>query len=236
VLADAVTAIGGEAAWNAHATMRLKLELTFPGMGISGTAERISARADKGKGDRMLLTTDIPGTGAFRSGTNGTVIWSDDPINGLRVLAGAEAEQARADAAWCAELRMAELYKSIDVKNETGPSGAALECLVLTPKEGSPITSCYDAKTHLQVLVKGTHTTPQGDTPFLSAVRDWAEVGGIKMPRAFDTQEGPLTFTMRVTEMKLDEPVDEHLFEQPKPPAAAKDAKGSKTKKTPAKK
>src|SRR4051812_23185063 len=32
ILADAIAAIGGEAAWNAHSTMRLKVELTFQGM------------------------------------------------------------------------------------------------------------------------------------------------------------------------------------------------------------
>jgi hypothetical protein len=215
--------------------MRLKLEMTFQGMGISGTAERISTRADKGKGDRMLLTTDVPGTGTFREGTNGTVFWTEDPINGLRVLAGAEAEQARADAAWCAELRMNELYKTIEAKNESGPGGAAMECLVLTPKEGNPITSCYDAKTHLQVLLKGTHTTPQGDSPLLSAIRDWIDVGGLKMPRTFDTQEGPLTFTMRVSDVKLDEPVNDKLFERPVQTPPAKGAAKPKAK-APAKK
>jgi hypothetical protein len=228
ILADAVAAIGGEAAWNAHSTMRLKVELTFQGMGISGTAERLSARADKNKPDRMLLTTDVPGTGTLRQGTDGVVFWSEDPINGLRTLTGAEAEQARADAAWVAELRIREIYKSVEVKNEPGPGGARLECLVLTPKEGSAITSCYDAKTHLQVLVKGTHTTPQGESPFLSAIRDWTDVNGLKMPRTVDTQEGPLTFTMRLVDTKLDEPIDDAVFGLPKPPApAAPEGKGA---------
>jgi hypothetical protein len=237
ILADAIAAIGGEAAWNAHSTMRLKVELTFQGMGISGTAERLSTRADKGKPDRMLLTTDVPGTGTLRQGTDGSVFWSEDPINGLRTLSGAEAEQARADAAWVAELRMRELYKTIEAKNEDGPGGAKLECLVLTPQAGSPITSCYDKKTHLQVLVKGTHTTPQGESPFLSAIRDWTDVSGLKMPRTVDTQEGPLTFTMRLVDAKLDEAVDDKLFELPKPPAPAPaPAKGKAKAKAPAKK
>lgn len=240
ILADAITAIGGEAAWNAHATMRLKVELTFQGMGISGTAERISVRADKGKSDRMLLTTDVPGTGTLRQGTNGVVAWSEDPINGLRTVSGAEAEQTRADAAWVGELRVREIYKSIEAKTEAGPGGARLECLVLTPKEGSAITSCYDSKTHLQTLVKGTHTTPQGDIPFLSAIRDWTDISGLKMPRTVDTQEGPLTFTMRLVDAKLDEPFADKLFELPAPPAPAPtEGKGAKTKpkaKAPAKK
>jgi hypothetical protein len=239
ILADAIAAIGGEAAWNAHSSMRLKVELTFQGMGISGTAERIATRAnaEKGKPDRMLLTTDVPGTGTLRQGTDGVVVWSEDPINGLRTLSGAEAEQARADAAWVAELRVKELYKGIEAKNEDGPNGGKLECLVLTPKEGAPITSCYDAKTHLQTLVKGTHRTPQGESPFLSAIRDWTDVSGLKMPRTVDTQEGPLTFTMRLVDVKLDEAFEDKLFELPKPVAPAPaPAKGKAKAKAPAKK
>jgi len=178
-----------------------------------------------------VLTTDVPGTGAFRAGVSPTVPWSDDPINGLRVLSGAEGEQARIDAAWVLELRANELFKTIEVTQETGPGGAPLECLVLTPKEAKPYTSCYDTKTHLQVSFKGTHTTPQGDLPFLSVPRDWKEIGGLKVPTSLDTQQGPITFTMRVSEYKLDEPVDEQLFEQPKPPAPAKpEGKPAKTK------
>src|SRR6185436_9231509 len=53
ILADALAAIGGEAAWNAHTTMRIKFEMTFQGKGISGTVERLSTRGDKGKPDRL---------------------------------------------------------------------------------------------------------------------------------------------------------------------------------------
>jgi hypothetical protein len=57
------------------------------------------------------------------------------------------------------------------------------------------------------------------------------------MPRTVDTQEGPLTFTMRLVDAKLDEAVDDKLFELPKPPAPAPaPAKGKAKAKAPAKK
>jgi hypothetical protein len=210
ILADAIKAIGGEAALNAHTTKRMKVEIVFQRMGITGAGEQLSTRSDK-----MLLTTDLPGIGTMREGSNGKLFWSDDPINGLRAITGAEGEQLRLAASWCPELHASELFKAIEVKNEAGPGGAPLECLVQTPQEGAPISNCYDAATHLQVLQKGTHATPQGDTPFLSVLKDWRDVGGIKMAYAVDTQEGPLTFTMRITEVKLDEPMDDKLFEIP---------------------
>jgi hypothetical protein len=235
ILADAVKAMGGEAAFNAHTTKRMKVEIIFDRMGITGSGEELATKANK-----MLMTTDLPGIGTLREGSNGKIFWAEDPINGRRVLSGAEAEQMRLAASWCPELQATQIFKTIEVKNEIGPAGAPLECLVMTPKEGPAITSCYDASTHLQVLQKGTHATPQGETPFLSVVKDWRDVGGIKMPWALDTQEGPLTFTLRVTDVKYDEPMADKLFELPAAageaaPAAPAKGKPAKPKAAPKK-
>jgi hypothetical protein len=216
ILSDVVKAMGTEAAWKAHKNVHMKLEMSFAGMGISGAGEHFATKDDK-----SLVVTDLPGVGTIREGSNGKVCWAQDPINGLRELAGAEAEQARIESVWNPELRFAELYKSMDSKTDTGAGGVALECLVLTPHEGSPVTNCYDAKTHLQVSQKGSRPTPQGETPFTSTLKDWREVGGMKMPFAVETQAGPITFTARVTDVKYDVPVSDKMFE---PPSAGGDA------------
>ena len=221
ILADAVKGIGGEAALNAHTTMRMKLDVTFQGMGISGSIERLVTSSGK-----MLVTTDVPGNGTSREGTNGTAFWADDPINGLRAVTGAEAELLRIDASFCPELHATLLFKTVTSKSDTSPTGAPLECAVLTPKEGSAITNCYDPTTHLQVIQKGTHTTPQGESPFTTVIKDYRSVGGIQIPFALDTQEGPFTFTMRVLDVKLDTPLDDKQFDMPRAEATAPAGKG----------
>ena len=207
ILADIAHALGSDAAWKAHKNVRMKLEMTFQGMGISGAGERFATNKDK-----SVVVTDLPGMGTIREGSNGKVFWSQDPINGTRTLSGAEADQARLESVWNPELRMRELYKSIEVA-PTSPPGQ--ECLVLTPSDAPPMTNCYDGKTHLQVSQKGTRSTPQGDTPFSSTLKDWREVGGLKMAFAVDTQAGPITFTARMTEVKFDVPIDEKMFDPP---------------------
>jgi hypothetical protein len=237
ILADAVKALGGEAAINAHTTVREKTEVSFQGMGITGTAERFGTRTD-----RALVITEVPGMGTTREGANGKVFWAQDPVNGLRMLAGAEAEQARIDASWCPELRLSDLYKTIESKVEAGPSGAPLECLVLTLREGNAVTNCYDATTHLQVIQKGSRASPQGDIPFLTVVKDWRDVGGIKIPFGLDTQAGPLTYTVHVIDVKFDQHMDDTMFEpptaaaKPESPSGAKPEKAKSKTKTPAKK
>jgi len=210
ILADAVKATGGEAAWNAHKSVHMKHEMTFQGMGITGAGERFATKTDK-----ALVVTDLPGIGTIREGSNGKVAWAQDPVNGLRILEAAEAEQARIEAVWNPEPRIHELYQKVESTREAGPGGAMLECLVLTPKLSSPVTNCYDPATHLQVLQKGTRATPQGDTPFISTLKDWRDVGGVKMAFGVDTQAGPITFTGRITDVKFDEALDDRMFEPP---------------------
>jgi len=229
ILADAVNATGGKAAWDSHRTVRMKLKMTFQGMGIAGTGERFASA-----GDKSLVVTDLPAIGTVREGSNGKVFWSQDPVNGLRILEGAEADQARIESAWNAEERMPELYAKIEPATETGPNGTPLECLVLTPKLAPPTTSCYDPVTHLQVLQKGIRSTAQGDVPFTSFLKDWREVGGVKMAYAVDTQAGPVTFTAEISDVKFDVPVDDKMFEPPVPKPAAPPAKATGKHKAPA--
>src|SRR6187549_2911178 len=161
ILKDLVTAMGGAEALSKHKSVRTKMTITFQGLGISGTAEHIAA-----VGDKALTITNIPNVASTREGCDGSRAWSQDPINGLRILTDVEAEQARIEATWNAELRLKELYPKIEVTQEVTAEGTRLECLVLTAKVGPPLTDCFDAKTHLLATQRGVRSGPQGETPF----------------------------------------------------------------------
>lgn len=222
VIADLVTAVGGQAALQRHTSLHTKLEITFKGLGISGTAEHWAAT-----GDRALTTTTIPNVATSREGSDGKRLWSEDQINGLRLLEGAEEEQARADATWNLELRLKEVYAKVEVKNEAGENGQTLECLVLTPKLARPKTTCLDAKTHLMVLERGVRSGPQGEMPYTARTSDWRTVGDIKVAYATEMQVGPMAFSGRVLTAELDVPVDAAMFALPE-----KSAPGAKKKST----
>src|SRR6187401_3315584 len=81
ILADAVTATGGAAAWNAHKTAHYTVETTLQGMGMSGKGERFQTITDK-----SLTVMEMTGLGRVREGTNGKVAWTEDPLQGLRYL------------------------------------------------------------------------------------------------------------------------------------------------------
>jgi len=225
ILADMVKATGGEAAWNAHKTIHVKMETTLQGMGIGGSGERFQTSTDK-----SLTTMDMTGLGRVREGTNGKVAWSEEPVHGIRYLEGAEAEQMRIGSAWNPELRAKELFVKLESANEPGPDGTNLECVIATPKLGAPLRTCYDARTHLQVTQSGVHPGPEGDMPFRNIIKAWKDVGGVKMPSESNTQLGPVTTVDKITSVTFDEPMDDKMFDPPKPDGPAP-SKGGKTPK-----
>ena len=221
ILGDAVKATGGDAPWKAHHAIETRTQIEYAKMAISGTRTQTVTWKNK-----SLAVTNIPNVGEVKEGTNGRVVWADDPVNGLRVLTGAEAAQFKLESTWNLERNVKRLFPKITVTTDTD-GGRPLECLELTPKIGQPMTTCYDAETHLQVLQKGTAATPQGDVPFTSRIKGWKEFDGLKLPELVEMTTGPIDFSARLLDVIFDKPVDERMFDLPpaKTRAGAKPAK-----------
>jgi len=233
IIADYINAMGGIAAHGKHTTLQMKTSIAIEQFGLRGTMRAMSA-----VGDKAYATGNLPGIGDLKQGSDGKRQWAYDPINGLRVLDGAEAEQFRVTSAWNAEIRIRELYRKVESKNDTGPDGKSYECLVLTPSVGLPSTNCFDPTTHLLAFRKATEVSPQGETPTTTVFTDWRETGGIKASFSQETTVGPVTFTTRLEEVTWDQPWDMKLCALPTvatsgadPAAKSKPAKGKGKKK-----
>src|SRR5882757_10295438 len=152
ILADYARAVGGEKAWRRHRSLYLKRTIVVKGMEISGTEERYATAAGQ-----TLTISDIPAMGKFRQGCDGHACWSEDPINGLRLLSGVEDEEARLDGAWDSEVHLARNYQKVRSvpPPEPVPAGALYECVELTPRTAPPLVTCFDAGMHLRVFQKG---------------------------------------------------------------------------------
>jgi len=219
ILNDYVAAIGGAPAWNRLKAMHLKRHLEVKGMQFSGTEERYATSTGQ-----MLDLMEITNVMSARQGTDGKVQWADDQIFGLRILKGTEAEEARLDSTWNADLKIKQLYEKVRAvpPPETPPAGQKWECLELIPRTGKPAIACFDDVTHLRAMQKGSKATPQGETPYRTVLSDWREVKGVKINFAEELTMGPVTLQAKVTEVKFDEKLPAKLFELPK---AAKNVK-----------
>jgi hypothetical protein len=213
LLEDIVKALGGADNLNRHKTMYTRVEITLRGLGMTGSAEHFAT-----VGDKALTLTAISGLASTREGCDGRRCWSEDPINGLRMLSGAEAEQALLETAWNPELRFKELFTKLEVRNERDGDGSLLECLVLTPRQSAAWTNCFDARTHLLTVQRVIHAGPQGEVPFTSRFADWRKVEDLEVPYSTEMQAGPLAFSGKLTAIELDLAIDAKRFAVPTEP------------------
>ena len=218
VMADVIDALGGRDRLSKHVSLHEKVKVSLVAQNMAGVVETWATREGK-----ALRITNIATMPEIREGTDGKIYWSQDAINGLRVLTGVEKEQARLETAWMPELRLNAFFSRIESARETGEHGEAVECLTLvgraTAKDAvaPTLTNCYDEKTHLQVSQRGRHASAEGDVPFSTTFSDYRDVDGIKLPFSCTTTAGPVTFTAETQQAVWDEPTKGLPFGLPKP-------------------
>jgi hypothetical protein len=217
ILDDFATAIGKQVLAK-QKTLYTKRAISVKGMGVEGSEERWADASG-----RVAMEMTLPGMGPMKSGSTGSgkggVRWNQDPINGLRILKGAEDEQARFEYAWSPELQLKQLFKTREVvpAPASAPKGAALECVRLTPKLSAPVTMCFDTGTHLVSYQEGKQQSPQGEVPYAAKFSDWREVEGVKRPHKEEITVGPLSLEASLQEFKFGVKVDPARFKLPKP-------------------
>jgi zinc protease len=214
VIDDYARAIGGARALGKHRNVYLKREIAVKGIGVGGTEERWATSSGQ-----LLSVTNLPGIGIIKQGSTGKVHWAQDPINGLRILTGTEAEQARIEGTWNADLKLGKLYKTIKLaaRPEGAPKDDPLDCLEMVPPRGHPAIACFDSRTHLRAFQQGKQSTPQGEVPYSARLSDWREVEGVKLPFREETTAGPMTVEAKLAEVKFNQKLPADLFKMPRP-------------------
>jgi hypothetical protein len=212
VLADYANAIGEEKAWRRHRSVRVKREVQVKSMNFKSEEETRLVRSGK-----LISTSTMPGLGTFRRGYDGKVAWGEDPISGLRVLKGDEADEVRIAATWNLEWHLAEVYAPVRavVPPDDAPQGKPLECVELSKAHGQPSVACFDAVTHLRVWEKGVQASQGGSVPYVTRFSDWRTVDGVRVWHAETVTVGPLTMDGRIVSIVFDEPVAPGVFALP---------------------
>jgi hypothetical protein len=213
VLADYARAIGDESNWKKHKTVRVRREVTVKAMHFTSNEETRMTR-----GGKVFSTSEMPGMGNFQRGSDGHVAWAKDPIGGLRVLKGGEAEDVRIAATWNSEWHLGVVYaKVVAVAPPVAPpAGEAWECVELQKVKGTSTTICFDSKTHLRALEKGVQASQGGQVPYVTRFSEWRSVDGVSVWHHEDVTVGPVTMESRIAEIVFDEPIPATLFKLPK--------------------
>jgi hypothetical protein len=221
LLDKAVEAQGGRAKLDDLDSFYLEGELVVQGQNITGAMKLWWKAGD------FYTEQNMVGIGTVRAGKQGDVIWSEDPISGLRRLTGAEAAQQ----AWASSPSLAAHWQRYFEKAETigerEVGGKKAYDVQLVAKDGATVTLTFDAESGLQLAQSFDQVTPMGKMPISVELKDYREVGGLKLPYLQVTDAKLAKATQTLTKIELGAVVDTAKFAMPTGGAAVVKAEGA---------
>lgn len=204
-----VEAVGGDEAI-------AKFETLYSESSVDTGAQNIKAKAKTWwKGGRFYGEQEIPGFGVAKSGYDGTTVWVDDPINGLRKLEGKEAEQ---NIRWGSVFLVSDWkshFKSAQTVGVHEVDGRRLYDVKLTSVLGDEVTMSFADDDKLLARMSFSQIMPTGTVPVTAVFGDYREVGGVKIAHlsTLDFSLGAVSQTYDKIEINAE--VDESRFAYP---------------------
>jgi hypothetical protein len=146
-------------------------------------------------------------TGSGR-GYDGVKAWDKSFIGtGLRVLGGRELGDAARDADMLRPLHLLDDCSQTNLATST--SGDVLSC---DSTSGGAITNTFDRRTGLLI----SQDIEAGSTKLHLTYDDYRAVGALRLPFKRHIEVGGVTIKYDAASIRLDQPVDRSVFEQPK--------------------
>lgn len=212
VLERHVEAIGGRKALEGHSSLVLKGTVGFANGMLEGTVV-IYQKAP----DRYYSEIVLSGLGTVKQGFDGTAGWMSDPLNGLQDLSGADLVLARRQALFNSEANWRKAWRSVEAAGVEQVGDRAAYVIKMSPGDGGGnVVAYYDASTFLLLRTETTIETQAVTLPVTTTIVEYRTFGGVKFPAVTEQQVPTGTFTMNVTEVAFNVPVDDAKFAKPK--------------------
>lgn len=149
---------------------------------------------------------------------NGTVGWLQVPGR-VHMMNPQESAEARIDADLMFAADVSKTYAKFSTK-EGEPIDGHETWLVIGRNEGQPPLRLYlDQKTGLLLRMERYLDSPLGYNPTQIDYADYRESGGVKIPHKWTVARPNNRFTIQVSEVQDNVPVDDSKFAPPPPPS-----------------
>jgi hypothetical protein len=182
IIARYVKAVGGDE-WKSHKSARMKATMEVPSAGISSTMEVVQVFPNS-----IMEKTTIAGMGEMKTGFDGTVAWSIDPMQGPRLLTGPEEVAMKESANPDNAIRVsADITGSETVEKSTANEQ---ECYKVkhTWKSGRISHDCYSVANGLLISTTTTQPGPMGEVEVTQFHSEYKDFGGMKRPTVITSQ------------------------------------------------
>lgn len=170
-------AIGGRAAVLAHRATRSTGTFEMPAAGLKGDLLIVTQAPN-----RTATRITLPGVGIIRSGYDGEVGWSVEPMAGPRLLSGGELDVMRENADALAALRDASLFRSMQTIERAASAGQPCYRVRLVWRSGRESHDCYHTESGLLIETTQDVESPVGTLRVTATMSDYREFGGVLFP------------------------------------------------------
>lgn len=216
---------GGREAYEAVKSVTLTGTLEM-GMGMTGKMKVYVLSSGKMRSDMT-----IEGVGEITSGTDGETVWSDNPMQGPRILEGSERDMTLQSSRIADEANWRERYKKVETVGVEMVNSKPAYKVEITPKEGSKRVAYYDKESGLLVKQTMKMESQMGEMPVEVFISDYKTVGGVMFP--FKTRTLVMTQEMVATfdSVEVNTEIPAEKFELPDDIKELKAKKDEKAKK-----
>lgn len=214
ILSRYVTALGGRAAISKHTTKISKGTLEVVGVTTDGTAESYAKAPNK-----YFSIINIPNYGEIRRCFDGQNGWISGPEGGVQPLAGQDLSSTRRDADFYQSLDLKKLYPVLVLKGKEDVGQWPAYVIEANSGDGTIRHMYFDVSSGLLIRNVDEMDTPQGHDIVESFLQDYREVEGVKIPFTVRQVHNKLILIVRITDVKMNQPIDDAKFTKPAAPA-----------------
>jgi photosynthetic reaction center cytochrome c subunit len=227
---DAVHPVAAAAAPSAAVTVDQILERYVAAAGGVDAMKKVTSRDMKGKllaeGEEtpIEVITKAPNlrvsimhnpTSESFTAFDGTAGWMGSTGHAARVMSAAESAATGLDAEFYLPLRIKELYPQLRRGRPETIAGGECEVITGTSPGRPAIRLDFDKISGLLVRMVRYADTPMGRNPTQIDYADYRDADGVKIPFRWTLSRPVARFTIQITEVKSNVPVDDGRFAKP---------------------
>jgi photosynthetic reaction center cytochrome c subunit len=199
-------------------------------LGGADNIRKITSRAGKGtisvagkespvevytKAPNLRVTVTHNGGNASYTGFDGKAGWMGNTGRAPREMSPAESMASGLDAEFALALRMKEIFPQVRAGRPDKIGETPVVSLTGTRPGQPPVRFFFDANSGLLVRMVRSAETPVGRMPTQIDYSDYREIDGIQVPCRWTLSRPNGRFTIHLTDVKQNVPVDDAKFVKP---------------------
>jgi len=223
IVTKSIAASGGRAAMQKIKSRKMTgtITLATPAGDIAGTIEMLNVAPNK---SRVLINADLTAVGAgpltLDQRFDGSVGYILDTLQGNRDMTGNQLDNMRNGSFPHPFLNYKELGISAKLEGKETVGDREAYVLVFEPTTGSAIRQYLDAQTYLPVKTVVKLEVPQlgREIEQTTLLSDFRDVDGVKIPFLMKASSAVQNYTIAITKVEQNLPIDDKLFVKPPAP------------------